>query len=155
MTHDTPTSDEDHPLWHPEFMDLRDIDNFESMQLTYSDLQTQVNNLSVNDPDRHAANREMLKMYGQYIQAYNYHYRPQEYRPEMIAPELRVQSATPPDSETAAVPIQHPGYLTVPAPQHRSRARRESNRETGSSSQHSGTSRYSADSKPQKRHKHK
>lgn len=150
MTNDTPTSDEDHPLWHPEFMDLRDFDNFEGMERTYSALQTRLHELSVNDPARHAITRDMDEMYDQYRQAYNYHYRP-----ELIAPELRVQSATPPDSETAVVPVQQQGYLTVPAPNRRSRARRDPNRETGSSSQHSGASRPSADSKPQKRHKRK
>ncbi|MFB7500289.1 hypothetical protein ACFC09_37395 [Streptomyces sp. NPDC056161] len=94
-----PDSQEDpsqnNPLWHNEYMDLREFANFEAMQATY--LSLDMANMNLNETsNEYATNlREMAEMYPQYIQAYNYHYRPQ-----LIPPEVRVESATPPDRQS-------------------------------------------------------
>ncbi|MFF4748822.1 hypothetical protein ACWD5R_06005 [Streptomyces sp. NPDC002514] len=119
-----PDSQEDpsqnNPLWHDEYMNLREFENFDAMQQTY--LSLQMANMSLDENSHaYAVNaNEMSEMYPQYIQAYNYHYRPEEYRPELIPPVVRVQNTTPPErqspprqSQVAAAAHSHPEGLSA------------------------------------------
>lgn len=153
------------PLWHDEYMDLRELDNFQGMEMTYLELQMASTSLG-DTPQGVVVANEMAEMYPQYIQAYNYHYRPDEFRPELIPPALRRQSATPPEafapapsSQRATAAALLPGQLSVPATDRRSRAvrepRRDSRRAAGSSSSSSSHQGHgnSQGSEPKKRRK--
>ncbi|MBT3151022.1 hypothetical protein HTV45_08985 [Streptomyces sp. CHD11] len=146
------------PLWHNEFMDLRDPMNFDAMEQTY--LALQMDNMALENShspegreqhDRNVA--EMQDMYPYYIQAYNYHHAPENYRPEAIPPSLAVQAATPPDSHSPERANQNPvdaRLLTVQSTAARSRATSGS----GSRASASGSSSAQADQKagqPQKK----
>ncbi|MET9555410.1 hypothetical protein [Streptomyces sp. NPDC006645] len=152
---------QDNPLWDNEFMDLREFENFWAMQLTYLDLQMQSTRLG-DTPQAAGILSEMAEMHPRYSQAHNYHYRPEAYRPELIPPVLRRQSATPPEPDSSttasrrtAVAAQPPGQLTVPATDRRSRAVRESRRSNSSAASSSRASQGNSQStEPRKRQKH-
>ncbi|GAA2616463.1 hypothetical protein GCM10009863_32750 [Streptomyces axinellae] len=118
MTNDTPTSDpqeegaRNYRLWHNEFMDLRQRENFDAMQETYRDLYTDSVTLPQNDPQTRIVLAEMEELYPLYMQAYNYHHNREEFyrqNPDLNPPAVRVQSPTPPDGNTPAPSRDSPG----------------------------------------------
>ncbi|MFE9613682.1 hypothetical protein [Streptomyces sp. NPDC006012] len=106
---------QNHPLWHDTYGDLTVFENFERMHEGVLALHMDGALDDGNWAQRVINANLMAEKDPKFTQAYNYHYRPEAYKPEFIPPKVRVESAAPPErqSQVAAAARSQPEGLSV------------------------------------------